>query len=62
MGQSEDKVLTKYDQYQDLLYANSQCRKDLELNMKSIIAQDEKTRRLLERVDQGDFQLPSNMD
>lgn len=64
-----DNVLTKYDQYQDLLDANSQCRKDLELeigglllNMKSVIAQDEKTRRLLERVDQGDFQLPSNMD
>jgi len=43
---------------------NSEFRKKLEteigcllLNMKSVIANDEQTRKLLEKVDQGKFEL-----
>ena len=59
-----DKVLKAYERYQNALDDDPQTRKDLEieiggllLNMKSVIAQDEKTRQLLEQVDQGNFQL-----
>jgi hypothetical protein len=50
-------VLDKYDRYQDRLDESDDFHKELEveisamlLNMKSVIANDEKTRRLLERV------------
>ena len=59
-----EKVLKKYDTYQERLDDNEEFRKELEmeiggllLNMKSIIANDEKTRQLLEKVGEGDFEL-----
>lgn len=60
-----DKVLQKYERYQDLLDDDSDFRKNLEveiggllLDMKSVIADDEKTRMLLDKVDEGEFDLP----
>jgi hypothetical protein len=50
-------ILTKYDRYQDLLDENDEFHKELEieisamlLNMRPVIANDEKTRKLLEKV------------
>ena len=60
-----DKVLQKYGRYQELLDDDPVFRKELEveiggllLNMKAVIADDEKTRKLLDRVDEGQFELP----
>lgn len=57
-----DKVLQKYEQYQNDIDANSELRKELEieiggllLDMKSVIANDEKTRRLLDKVNEGQY-------
>lgn len=57
-----ERVLQKYDRYQDKLDENSQTRKELEfeiscalLNMKSVVDNDEKTRKLLEKVVDNDF-------
>ena len=65
-----DKVLKKYEMYQDQLDSdNSEIRKTLELeigglllDMKSVIAKDEKTRNLLDKVSEGDFVLPIGED
>lgn len=61
-----EKVLEKYDKYQEQIDSNSEFRKNLEmeiacslLNMKSVIADDEKTRKLLEQVDNGQLELES---
>lgn len=59
------KVLRTYDRYQaELDKTNSTLREELELeiaamllNMKSVIANDEKTRKLLAKVDKGQFQI-----
>ena len=59
-----ERVLRKYDKYQDQLDENQEFRKELEieiggllLNMKSVIADDEKTRRLLNKIDEGNFEM-----
>lgn len=59
------KLLKKYEKYQDELDTNSELRKTLEmeiggllLDMKSVIANDDKTRKLLEKVNEGTFELP----
>jgi hypothetical protein len=59
-----DKVLNKYEKYQNQLDDNSEFRKSLEveiggllLDMKSVIADDEKTRQLLEKVNDGQYEL-----
>ena len=59
-----EKVLKKYEKYQERLDDNNEFHKDLELeigalllNMRSVIAKDEKTRMLLDKVDEGDFEL-----
>lgn len=61
-----EKVLQKYEKYQDQIDENHEFRKNLEieiggllLNMKSVIANDEKTRRLLDKINEGDFELDS---
>lgn len=58
------KVLEKYERYQDQIDEDPEFRKNLELeiaglllDMKSVIADDEKTRRLLDKVDEGQFDL-----
>jgi hypothetical protein len=60
-----EKVLKKYERYQEQIDGDSDFRKTLEieiagllLDMKKVIANDEKTRRLLEKVDRGDFEIP----
>ena len=60
------QVLDKYDKYQDKLDSDPVFRRNLELeigglllDMKEIIANDEKTRRLLQKVDEGHFELDS---
>ena len=57
-------VLDKYEKYQNKLDSDPSFRKNLELeiggmllDMKSIIANDDKTRRLLKKVDEGDLEL-----
>jgi hypothetical protein len=59
-----EKVLKKYEEYQDLLDENSDFKKELEveiggllLDMKAVIANDEKTRHLLDKVNEGNFEL-----
>lgn len=59
-----EKVLKKYEVYQGELDDNSEFRKRLEaeiggllLDMKAVIANDEKTRQLLDKVDGGQFEL-----
>lgn len=59
-----ERVLQKYERYQDDIDTDSEFKKQLEieiggllLNMKSVIANDEKTRRLLDKVDEGQFEL-----
>lgn len=61
------KVLEKYERYQDQIDDNQEFRKALELeigglllDMKSVIANDEKTRQLLDKVDEGNFDLVPN--
>jgi hypothetical protein len=53
-----EKVLKKYERYQERIDDDSEFRKDIEteiggllLNMKSVIANDEKTRKLFEKLD-----------
>ena len=60
-------VLKKYEKYQDRLDDDTEFRKNLELeiggmllDMKEVIATDEKTRTLLEKVNDGQFELQSN--
>jgi hypothetical protein len=60
------QVLDKYEKYQNKLDSDSSFRRNLELeigglllDMKSIIADDEKTRHLLEKVNDGNFELDS---
>ena len=57
-----EKVLQKYERYTDLLDEDVEFRKNLELeiggmllDMKAIIANDEKTRQLLDKVNDGDL-------
>ena len=57
-----EKVLAKYEKYQDQLDDNSEFRKSLEveiggmlLDMKSVIADDDKTRQLLDKVHDGQY-------
>jgi len=59
-----EEVLAKYEKYQNRLDDNSEFRKTLEveigcllLNMKSVIANDEKTRQLLDKVNDGQYEL-----
>lgn len=59
-----EKVLSKYEKYQDQLDESSEFRKELEieiggllLNMKSLIANDDKTRKLLDKVIEGHYEL-----
>jgi len=59
-----EKVLQKYEQYQDRIDEDMEFRKNLELeiggmllDMKAIIANDEKTRQLLDKVNDGEFDL-----
>ena len=58
------KVLSKYEKYQNQIDENSEFRKELELeigglllDMKSVIANDEKTRVLLDKVNEGQFEI-----
>lgn len=58
------QVLAKYEKYQDKLDSDQAFRRNLELeigglllDMKLIIANDEKTRKLLRKVDEGNFEL-----
>ena len=62
-----EKVLSKYEKYQDEIDDNSTFRKELEveiggllLDMKSVIANDEKTRKLLDKVNEGQYELDPN--
>lgn len=59
-----DKVLQKYEKYQDQIDSDSEFRKSLELeigglllDMKSVIANDEKTQKLLDKLSDGKFDL-----
>lgn len=59
-----EKVLNKYEKYQNQIDDNSEFRKTLEveiggllLDMKSVIANDDKTRHLLEKVNDGQYEL-----
>jgi hypothetical protein len=59
-----EKVLKKYERYQDRIDEDPEFRKNLEveiggllLDMKSVIASDDKTRKLLEKVNDGEFDL-----
>lgn len=59
-----EKILQKYDRYQERLDDDNEFRKNLEmeiggllLDMKSVIANDEKTRHMLDRVNEGKFEL-----
>lgn len=63
------KVLAKYERYQNKLDDDPEFLENLEveiasmlLNMKSVIANDEKTRKLLVKVDQGQFELTNDED
>ena len=64
-----EKLLQRYETYQTQIYENPEFRKELEmeiggflLDMKEVIANDEKTRRLLEQVEGGHFELPEDDD
>lgn len=59
-----EEVLNKYEKYQEQIDNNSKFRKMLEieiggllLDMKSVIASDEKTRQLLDKVNDGQYEL-----
>lgn len=63
-----EKVLKKYENYQNRIDDDTEFRKELELeigglllDMKSVIANDDKTRELLERVNEGQFELPADI-
>jgi hypothetical protein len=62
-----DSVLKKYEKYQDRIDDDTEFRKKLELeiggmllDMNDVIANDEKTRKLLDKVDKGQFDLLPN--
>jgi hypothetical protein len=64
-----EKVLKKYEKYQDQLDTDPQIRKELELeiaglllDMKSVIANDDRTRQLLDKVIDGNFELTTNVE
>ena len=57
-----EKVLQKYERYTDLLDEDVEFRKNIELeigglllDLKAVIANDEKTRKLLDKVNEGDL-------
>lgn len=59
-----EKVLQKYERYQDQIDSDSDFRKNLELeiggmllDMRAVIANDEKPRLLLAKIDDGHFEL-----
>lgn len=59
-----EKVLKRYERYQDLLDDDVEFKKNLEieiggmlLDMQTVIANDENTRKLLDKVNDGDFEL-----
>jgi len=59
-----ERVLAKYEKYQNQLDDNSEFRKTLEveiggllLDMKAVIANDDKTRQLLDKVNDGQYEL-----
>lgn len=61
-----EKVLAKYERYQNQIDDDSEFRKNLELeigglllDMKAVIANDEKTRLLLDKVTEGEFEIDS---
>ena len=58
--------MRKYEEYQNQIDGDPEFRKNLEmeiggllLDMKTVIANDEKTRLLLEQVNEGHFELPT---
>jgi hypothetical protein len=62
--QLSENVLKKYDLYQERIDDDSEFRKTLELeiagmllDMKDVIANDEKTHKLLDKVNEGQFEL-----
>lgn len=64
-----ESVLKKYERYQDRLDDDNEFRKNLELeiggmllDMKDVIANDDKTRKLLDKVNEGQFELQPNDD
>ena len=64
-NQFDDRIFDKFEAYQNRLEVDPEFREELELeigsfllNMKSVIANDEKTRRLLKKVEEGEFDLP----
>ena len=63
-----EKLLQRYETYQAQIDENPEFRKQLEmeiggflLDMKEVIANDEKTRRLLEQVEGGHFDLSEDI-
>ena len=63
--QLSEKLMHRYDLYQSQIDDDPEFRKELELeiggfllNMRDVIAPDEKTRRLLKKVEEGDLDLP----
>jgi hypothetical protein len=57
-----ERILRKYERYQDQIDSDSKFKKNLEreiggllLDMKDVIANDDKTRKLLEKIDKNDF-------
>lgn len=59
-----EKILTRYERYTSSIDADEDVKRTLEaeiggllLDMKSVIANDEKTRKLMDQVDEGNYQL-----
>jgi hypothetical protein len=59
-----ERVLKKYERYQDSIDDDPKFKKELELeiggmllSLKSVIANDERTRKLLDKVTEGNFDL-----
>ena len=64
-----EKLLHRYEVYQNQIDEDPEFRKELEmeiggflLDMKEVIANDEKTRLLLEQVEGGHFDLPDETE
>jgi len=62
-----EKILSRYEKYKDKIDDDTEFRKNLELeigglllDMKSVIANDERTRKLLDKVTEGRFDLQPN--
>ena len=62
-----EKILSVYKKYKDKIDDDLEFRKNLEveiggllLDMKSVIANDERTRKLLDKVTEGRFDLQPN--